>query len=251
MFESARLKIKRANHHIGDLKGTFTRMIEDSHGSFIIRDNPETGNLVEVRFGETILTDLALMAGDAVHNLRTALDHATWELIGIDGGTQDKSTAFQTSANDRDYEAACNGIKTPRSDTKKFFISLAAFPGGAGEKFYHLHHLDISDKHKVVTPVIGIATVDHLKLMNPDGQVMVEVKNCSFRMGPDGSAGLVGGFGPLASVRVDQDAKATLRVLFGEVEFFQGLPLIKTLMELSDAVEVCMGQFEEFVVSRE
>jgi hypothetical protein len=126
-----------------------------------------TGALtVEVHFHETIPTTFSLILGDAIHNLRTTLYHAAWELIGIDGGTQNRHLAFPTSGTQGDYEATCNGIKTSRDDTKKFLISLAAYPGGAGWKLYGLNRLDIADKHTFLTPIAGVARIWHLKVVH-------------------------------------------------------------------------------------
>jgi hypothetical protein len=56
----------------------------------------------------------------------------------------------------------CNGIETSCTDTKKFFLRLEAFEGGAGEKLYGLNRLDNSDKHVQLTPIMGIAKVGEI-----------------------------------------------------------------------------------------
>jgi len=56
----------------------------------------------------------------------------------------------------------CNGIETSCTDTKKFFLRLEAFEGGAGEKLYGLNRLDNSDKHVQLTPIMGIAEVGEI-----------------------------------------------------------------------------------------
>jgi hypothetical protein len=189
--------------------------------------------------------------GDAIHNLRTFLDHAAWELIGIDGGTQDRYTAFPFRRTQVEYEATCNGTKTPRDDTKKFFVALAAHEGGAGEKLYALHRLDIADKHTVLTPVIGMARVEKLELVQPNGETLMRMANCRFTMLPDGCARLMdipGGGG--YTIKIDQDSNATIEIFFGDVEFVQALPLIETLMDLSSSVSDVIGQFVQLVEAR-
>lgn len=250
MFESAKLKVERAKEHVGDLENAFRRFIQTDPQSLSIGNDPHTGAItVEVRLREAIPSALSLILGDAIHNLRTALDHVTWELIGLDGGTQDRQTAFPFSKTLADYEATCNGINTPRDDTKKFFLSLAAYEGGAGEKLYGLNKLDNADKHRFLTPVIGVASIGHLKVVAPNGVTVMTLKNTRFGMGPDGYARMMS-VGHGLSVQLDKDSHPSLDIFFGDVEFFKAMPLIETLMELSDSIAHTIGQFQSFVSNR-
>lgn len=251
MFESADLKINRAQEHIGDLAKACDLFVKTHPYTLHIDNHSDAGTIgVEVRLGETIPTDLSLFLGDAIHNLRTALDHATWELIRIDGGTQDRDTKFPVWGNQGGYESACNRIKTPLGDTKKLFIALAAYPGGVGEKLYGLNRLDNADKHNILTPVVGVATVGEIKVVKPNGQSILTMTNCSFSMGPDGIAKLLGNIDPGLSVKFDQNSNTTLDIFFRDTEFFQGLPLIETLMDLSYSVSDVIGQFIKLVEAR-
>jgi hypothetical protein len=251
MFDSARMKVKRGHKHIDDLKCAFDRFIETHPHTFVFDTDTDTNTrIVEVRFGEAIPHEFPLILGDAIHNLRTALDHATWELLGIDGGTQDRATAFPSSSNHSDYETVCRGIKTPRDDTKKFFIALAAHEGGAGEKLYALHRLDIADKHTVILPVIGMARVEKLELVQPNGETLMHMTNCRFTMCPDGRARLMDIPGGGYTIKIDQDSNATIEIFFGDVGFFQTLPLIETLMDLGSSVSDVIGQFVQLVEAR-
>ena len=253
MFNSAHLKVKRAQKHISDLGEAFTRFIQTQTHTFKINYETETDTCkfsVEVHFGEAIHGELAIILGDAIHNLRAALDHATWELLGIDGGTQDRDTAFPFSTVKLEYEAACNRIKTPRDDTKKFLIALAAYPDGAGENLFALKCIDNIDKHQVLTPVIGMASVDYVEVIKPNGEILMSMANCAFSMGPDGRARMIGDIGRDLRVHLKYDSKPTLQIFFGDVEFFQALPLIETLMDLSYPISDVIGQFEVLVEGR-
>ncbi len=91
MFSSARLKIDRAHTHIKDLEGQFKSFVERKPHRFGIKHDEKTGQpVIEIRFVEDVPAELAVVIGDAVHNMRCALDHTIWELIGWDGGTQNK-----------------------------------------------------------------------------------------------------------------------------------------------------------------
>lgn len=249
MFESADLKIKRAQEHIDDLEKA-SRGFIDTHPHTVHIDNrPDTGTIVEVHLSEVVPIEFSLILGDAVHNLRTALDHATWELIGIDGGTQDRETMFPFRSYKGGYESACNKIKTPFEDTKKSFLDLAAYPGGAGEKLYGLNRLDIADKHTILTPVVGMATVGEIKVIHPNGKTVLTMTECSFAMGPDGRAKLLGNIDPSYSIQLDQ-SNSRLDIFFRDVDFFQGPPLVETLRDLSYSVSTVIGQFVALVEAR-
>jgi hypothetical protein len=95
MFESARLKLQRADYHISDLERQFAAFVAEKPHRF--QSNPNTGSLgIRVRFIKEIPTAFALVIGDAIHNLPASLDDAILELIGIDHGTQDRHLKFPT-----------------------------------------------------------------------------------------------------------------------------------------------------------
>jgi hypothetical protein len=218
MFESANLKVKRANHHIDDLERQFAAFIEHNPHTLSIQTNPDNGRLaIRIRFRKEPDTDLALIIGDAVHNLRSALDHMTWELIGIDKGTQDHYLKLPTGDNRISFEASCNGIKTPSQTVRDMLKALEIFPSGKGDILYALHLLDNSEKHTVLIPVIRASKLSKMTILRPDGIAAITMTDCTF----------IGGSGPFAnianiphghSVELDQNSKATPDIFFRKVE---------------------------------
>jgi hypothetical protein len=248
MFESARLKLQRAKHHIDNLKTTFSAFVDGNPHTFSVGSNPNGEVSIQVSFRNPIPESFALIIGDAIHNLRTVLDHATWELIGIDGGTQDQFLSFPARIFQGDYEATCNGIKTPRSDTKKFFVSLAAYRGGSGNELHALHALDNADKHTVMIPIIGMTRMQSVKIIGPNGRTIAELENCAFQMGGDGRSIINAGAG--CTIELDQQTNPTIDIFFRGVEMFAMKPAIPALMHLANAVADTLGKFEIFVRDR-
>jgi hypothetical protein len=247
MFESANLKIERANQHIADLRTVCSIFVAKPHNLGFYNEAKEM--VVEVRLRSPIPSTFSLLIGDTIQNLRTALDHATWKLIGLDGGQQNRRLSFPARRLKLHYEAACNGIQTPRSDTKNFFVAFEAYPGGAGEKLFGLNLLNNVDKHQFLTPIAGVATLQNAKVINPDGQVMLTLENCKFSMGPNGRARLMK-LGPDLTFEFDEKSDPTIDIFFGDVELFEFAPLIPTLMHLSEAVSDALRQFNKFVAER-
>jgi hypothetical protein len=131
MFETAKLKHEWANKHIANLRSAFNDFARTSSPTISTRSDPGTGDVaLEWRFDKPIPPTIALMLGDIVHNFRGALDHAAWELVGLDGGTQDRSLYFPVKETKQNFDTACNQIKTPRADTKSFFQGFEAYKGG-------------------------------------------------------------------------------------------------------------------------
>jgi hypothetical protein len=251
MFESAKLKLDWAKRHVSDLQSAFDEFVRTHRYTTRIGNDPKTGEItIELLFNEQIPTTLSLVLGDAIHNLRTALDHAVWELIGLDGGTQDRSTSLPTASNQRDYEAACNGVKTPREDTKKFLIGLAAYKGGAGDELYSLHLLDNAEKHRTITPLAAIARVASAKFIGPSGGSAVTMKNCAFGLGTDGLA-RIARLGPGFTVEFEQDAKPTIDIFFRDTESLRLQPIVPTLSRLAEAVSNQLEEFKTFVATRQ
>lgn len=248
MFESAKLKLERANHHISDLRAFFDAFINSNPHTLRISSDPNGYTTIEMRFRDPITPTIPLVIGDAIHNLRAALDHATWELVGSDGGTQDRFLSFPMGQTQRDYEASCKGIKTPRQDTKDFFIRCSAYKGGGGDVLYALHLLDNVDKHTMLTPLAGASRVS-LKAISADGSSIVQLTDCAVMMGVDGRSRLRVHAG--WRVELDQKTNPTIEIFFRDVEGLGVKSIIPALMHFSNAVADCLRQFQTFVLTRE
>jgi len=77
LFHDALLKIERADKHITDLESIVSSLPDRDVISTEI--DPKTGGSSikhHIPGLDGILTDLSLIAGDAVHNLRVSLDYA-------------------------------------------------------------------------------------------------------------------------------------------------------------------------------
>lgn len=250
MFNSAFLKVERAYAHINNIESAFNLFRETHSAEFIIGKDPNTGTqFIDLDVGDAMPVDFPVIIGDAIHNLRTALDHAMWELMGIDKGIQDRNTAFPFSRTKTEYEAACNGVKTPRDDTKKFLISLEAYEDGAGECLYGLNRLDIRDKHIMLTPVINFAEVTKVKIILPNGQVST-TECCAFSIGPQGRSRIFANIPAGSLIECLQKPEPTMEIFFGDVEYFETCPLIDTLFDLYFFVKKAISSFDDFVANR-
>ncbi len=249
MFENSRLKIQRGNEHIKQLKLLVECYVTDNPYRIAINSDAQGGITVAVKSSAPMPSAIGLVIGDAIHNLRTALDHATWELIGIDNGTQDRWTKLPASATGKvDYESACRGLKTPREDTKQFFVDLEVY-SGSRSPLYPLHVLDNTDKHMVLLPLLAAAHISEIRFLNPDGSTAMTMQDCTFGHDSDGIARLAA-LGPGMSVETDNNTKVSAAIFFSPNQPLAGEPVIPSLEALANEVSVTIDAFESFVINR-
>jgi hypothetical protein len=224
MFESARSKLARAEHHISDLKGQFEGFVKRKPHRFSVKHDEETGQpVVQIRFVESVPDTFAVVIGDAVHNLRCALDHLMWKLIGWDGGTTDKHLQFPCREGKIDFEAACNGIQTPSIWIKDMLRRFECHVGGTGEGLYVLHALDNADKHRAIAPVLRATTHPPLRVLDANGDVIIVLTGNKFiqMSGETGTMPLMR-IPPGAHVELDEDASCTPSIFLRDLNPMSG-----------------------------
>src|ERR1019366_9842997 len=163
-----RSKIERAEHHILDLQERWVDFIPDAY-PVKSKDDPQSGERVwYLAYAKPIPNDFRAIAGDAVHNLRCALDHICHHLavIATSGAGPFDGLYFPIAKNahifrerlkaaEEDKTVADGIIKRLGPDAVKAIARLEPYDGGGGAILYHLHQLDILDKHRLLLTVRG------------------------------------------------------------------------------------------------
>jgi hypothetical protein len=245
-FPSARLKVDRAKHHVSELQATLDRYSKRARIEFA-----QDGISATITIAPDAELACSLIIGDAVHNLRSALDHAYWELMGLDGGVQDRSTSFPIHRGTRiDYAGACKGIPTPRQDTKDFMCTIEAYPDGVGNVFCRIHEIDISDKHALLVAVLGLTALRNCEIIRPDGQreTWDHIGYAHEVLRDDGTA-TIRPFGA-GRFKTEDKAEASFEVLFSEPEIVELEPVIPTLDDFIAEVTSVLNRMERFVAER-
>src|SRR6266436_7992490 len=83
-FQSAISKVEWANHHIRHLEEWLSDFIEIHEDSIVQNLNAEVQgatSFVGTAFSVPDVSETTLIIGDAVHNLRSALDHIAYEIL--------------------------------------------------------------------------------------------------------------------------------------------------------------------------
>ncbi len=149
-----RLKLDRAESHIEDFYEVLRVLLENYRETVTVESDPNSGEMQCVMVEPLLLPDdLALIAGDAAHNLRSAWDHLA--VLLIERTNQTVRTQFPFGKNVDAFEAQLNryGFRECSDEVVKAIGDLKPYRSGGNEAFYDLHHLDISDKHRLVIAV--------------------------------------------------------------------------------------------------
>jgi hypothetical protein len=150
-LSGVRAKIERAKRHISELEGAIQVYRDTDPFRSRVELDPTTGEKVH-RFEERhpVPPCLALIAGDAIHNLRSVLDHLVWQLVEANGNKPTTKTAFPIyDAAPKDIPAYEAKVKGMRTEAERLIDSLQPYKGG-NKDIWKLHRLDIVDKHNLL-----------------------------------------------------------------------------------------------------
>lgn len=153
LLASPLMKLMWAREHERRLRAEVASYFARAPFEMVGHYNPNTG---ETRFTAEeripIPDTLRLIAGDALHNARSALDHLAWGLVG-DVAQRPRRVQFPNLHNTTDPAAIqrererCQLSALP---DPVFTALVAAIQGPDGATISALHNLDIADKHRLL-----------------------------------------------------------------------------------------------------
>ena len=270
----ARHKIERAVTHIDELERALEVPLRP--GIFALRlagRYPQITSLfVTIDVPPTEIYPRAmLIAGDAIHNLRSALDHCVWsatERLGDLSDADKRRISFPISRKDRvDYETK-QIEKHPAlsDDTRRLLLDLEIFPEGRGQDIVSLGDLDNIDKHCTLVPVSLAISISGLKRRVYDeagNKILVPVKTlrvspfCASEMINSHFGSHYGGEkietwdqGRHEGLVHDDNVCFTIRLLFADPRSFEALTVLPTLVRLREAVTIVVERFETMLGAR-
>jgi len=164
VFHGPRLKVERAKQHISDLHNQLVAFSNSDFYSIRVQIDEKTGqNILKFEIIKPIPEDTALIVGDAIHNLKSALDLAINEIIFTKRGLYDEFARFPVRDSRNELVAAVNGGKINQASkaVADFIVDVIKPYKGGNDALCSLHHLNILDKHRLLLPIIdAVAVVD-------------------------------------------------------------------------------------------
>jgi hypothetical protein len=160
-FYGPRLKVERAEQHIGELEDIFAQYVRD--------------NVKRLR-GETVPTFpkyIPTVLGDALHNLRAALDHAYHIVAEANCAVSSDRRQFPFGKHRQRLEDFIKKWKqqqiTPSDKVIAAILDEIEPYEGGKLGLYGLHRLDITDKHTVLIPTVSTLHIEQLDYVDPTG----------------------------------------------------------------------------------
>jgi hypothetical protein len=252
-----RLKLDRAKKHLNDLEEGVNRFFETDPYELFVEDNLEAGQRQhKIRRVDPVPDALGLIAGDVIHNLRSALDHLVWQLVIANGKKpDDMRTEFPVWSKEAGFKKGKPGrAKGISKEALNVLYGLKPYQGG-NDALWLLHQLDIVDKHRLLLAVASVAkgvVIDFGGLANEwfdkaPGEAFEPVKIGINAAEPEILAPNIVVFGqPLGSNEHD-DVEITIAVSLDEATIPRGEPVVETLSQLSSFVNEVIDLFAPLI----
>jgi hypothetical protein len=245
----SRFKIEWAKNHINGVEALVNASIAENAYPIVVQSDAQSG-LILIGPKQGIPVGLRLHLGDAVHGLNSALDFL-WSGLArtINPGLANGRVHFprhEARENlESDFEPGRKhaAIHKAFPKTKSFILDdVKPYKRADGQSFiWHLGKIDNINKHRmlITTPYV-IRFERELVLEGADGGKFVHSAEAAIQ-----TQGHPLRIGLAPPVKISDDPKATLGIVFGEPEHFTGQPVVETLVNLVEATSEVVNLFED------
>jgi hypothetical protein len=245
-------KITRAKEHVANLERELRAFIDRSPYKVAAKRDPETHKLVYyVMSAEGTPDCLALIAGDAIQNLMSALDHLAYQLVcseTADNPPKLDRIYFPIGDDKEKYETKKREyMKGAHQETLDAIDSLKPYKDG-NYLLWALYRLNNIDKHRLLFTVgpeagginVGQLMANEIRATFPAEAVAALESMNAFLMPADPGFPLKAGFELyIGGVDEKPNPKQQFRfdVVLSEPGVIDGKPLLEAVNELTGLVE--------------
>jgi len=237
-LRSPKQKILRANAHIRDLDAAVKGFLGTDPFDFSwIADDPGPDKHLVAKAIAQPPDEIALLIGDAAHNLRTALDHLACCLAIHNGAVRVNDVYFPITKFARDFDGGARRKIAKLSPEAQDMIYALKPYGGGNELFCSLNSLDNADKHQSIVAAIAVGGITKAKITY-DQPISVNRK-------PHGH--LDKGVHLLTVPKIASGqcaAELSTYIEVSEVAGLEGKPIVGALQEFVDLVAGVIEVFE-------
>ncbi|HEV2630133.1 MAG TPA: hypothetical protein VGV41_15980 [Pseudolabrys sp.] len=155
MTDSASLKIDRAANHAREL---IKLLNENRPFSYVLETNTQTRKRATfAKKNEAVVMEAAVICGDIVHNLRTALDHAFWQIVSpYVSEHEERTVQFPFCREPHRLDTAIEQRFANRVSTRFVDALRSLRPHtnkGGNHYLWFVHEFDLGDKHRLLIPI--------------------------------------------------------------------------------------------------
>jgi hypothetical protein len=227
-FASAKLKIEQANQHIKDVERWVHYFLDFS--AYDLEVNADDKVFISRQPSIGRMQVLAARVGDAVHNLRAALDHMALEIRQRFGGhLEEPGFPIDTDRQSLIEQPRYREIERVAPDIAKL---IAEFVGSNGRELVGLDHLDFIDKHRLLLTAISVAELSVLRI-DDENNVPSDLPGTTL-LAPSTGARVTPA--SAADLHNRRNSSAFVHACFGKGEPFENEPIIPTFHQLSELV---------------
>jgi len=173
-LRGTRVKIDRADKHIADFDAALTAFEKEGPYERLVETDAAGIQKCTVRLTGPLPSDLVGSIGDAIHNLRSALDHLAFAVAETNGvsGNKLRKVSFTIRETKKDLKKALDEREISRIGAAwlGFVETVEPYVGGSGEDLYAINVLDNIDKHRAL---IAIETQAQMFSVNERGEERV------------------------------------------------------------------------------
>jgi hypothetical protein len=242
-----RLKVERAKKHILDLDQRIRAFCDSNPYTIAAKPHPLAAiahTTLYVATVDPVPEDLALIIGDAIHNLRSSLDHLAWQLVEAGGGVPNKSTYFPICQSSHQYVSAMGSgdlARIPPGAEHALFV-IQPYVTGI-DTLSILHELDIFDKHRLL--ITAISTLDRWGVDLARSRTLWFDKNRFIALTPNHDIVNI----PTSTYERQrhEDFKLGVDIAFSEPKIVEGIMVVSLLSKIADFVDGVVTDFEPFL----
>lgn len=256
-FFQASLKYGRAHKHINELQYAWAAYLQTNFCRLSIETDESGGNSIRV-VSDPLPADILLTLGDAIHNLKSALDFAISEVLGhqntritfpMSETREELETSFASGG--REGCAACGrgsqkgrnaAVENAAPGIGKFILNEIKPYKSAGGFLWELNKLDTRDKHRLLTAVAVPQVLRGVHIVDDNNN---SIRLSESRVSPGGvvRAVYLGGGG----AKVQNYGSAEASIFFHEIGVIERQPVFPTLLNMAEAVAQTLSSLDVFL----
>jgi hypothetical protein len=242
-------KVERANKHIRDLNTAIVAFMATNPYKVLAKHDAQTRKpvyyLADV---QPVPAEIPVILGDAIHGLRTALDHLAQQLylVGSGASVSRRETSFFIAPKASEYKRVVGGkVEKMRREAIEALAALEPYKGGKGNDFWILHGLNNIDKHRSLMAAgssyrsVDIFPVLLAKMPEPMRSAFGTISQSLFIKPADNLCPLKTGDELLigdVDEALNADVQFTFDVALHEPEIIEPGPMLEIVQRLADLV---------------
>jgi hypothetical protein len=241
-----RLKIEWAKKHIRDLDTAIQAFVLNKPYRLGAKPHPVAAiehTTLYVAEVKPVPDEISLIVGDAIHNLRSALDYLMWQLVEAGGGIPDRNIYFPIAESAKQYKSSIRNREIQKIAPDALHIIGSVQPYQTDDQtLWLLHKLDIIDKHRLLLTVTA----------SMDKWGVDIAKGINIWFNENRFIPLIAGYEvvniPTSTYnKADHNFQLGVDVAFGESEIPEGELVFYTLNKMADFVDGLASKLEKFL----